>query len=192
MPAPGGEVTLLLGQLREGKQEAANQLIPLIYGELRRMAGAYMKQERAGHTLQATALVHEAYMRLVGEQQGPWQNRAHFFAIAAHTMRQVLLDHARRRRADKRGGTRARKVEFDANLLISEDKLEDVIALDEALERLARIDPRQSRLVELRFFAGLGVEEVAEVMGLSTVTIKREWRSARAWLYQDLATARSG
>jgi RNA polymerase sigma-70 factor, ECF subfamily len=192
MPAPGGDVTLLLAQLRQGNPEAANQLIPLIYAELRRMAGAYMKNERPGHTLQATALVHEAYMRLVGEQQTPWQNRAHFFAIAANTMRRVLLDHARVRHAGKRGGTRARKVEIDANLLISEDKLEDIIALDEALERLARIDPRQSRLVELRFFGGLDLEETAEVMGLSATTIKREWRSARAWLYQDLATARSG
>jgi RNA polymerase sigma factor (TIGR02999 family) len=192
MPAPGGDVTLLLAQLRQGNPEAANQLIPLIYAELRRMAGAYMKNERPGHTLQATALVHEAYMRLVGEQQPPWQNRAHFFAIAANTMRRVLLDHARVRHAGKRGGTRARKVEIDANLLISEEKLEDIIALDEALERLAGIDARQSRLVELRFFGGLDLEETAEVMGLSVATIKREWRSARAWLYQDLATARSG
>jgi RNA polymerase sigma factor (TIGR02999 family) len=191
MPAPGGDVTRLLGLVREGNQDAANQLVPLIYGELRRMAGAYMKRERPGHTLQPTALVHEAYVRLAGEHQIDWQNRAHFFGIAANTMRKVLLDYARRRHADKRGGTRARKVDVDAELLVSDDKLEDLIALDEALQRLAQIDPRQSRIVELRFFAGLDMEGIAEVIGLSEVTIKREWRSARAWLYGELATTRS-
>ena len=188
MAASGSDVTLLLAQLREGNREAANDLIPLIYNELRRMAGSYMQHERPGHTLQATALVHEAYVRLAGEQQGPWQNRAHFFAIAAHTMRQVLLDHARRRHAGKRGGNNARKVEIDEVLLIAEDKLEDVIAIDEVLERLALIDPRQSRLVELRYFAGLSVEEAAEVMSVSPRTIKREWRSAKAWLHRELAS----
>ena len=186
MSAPGDNVTLLLAQLREGNQDAANQLIPLIYAELRRMAGAYMQRERPGQTLQATALVHEAYLRLVDGQQGPWQNRAHFFAIAAHSMRQVLVDHARRRHADERGGASARKVAFDVDLLIAPDRLEDVLAIDEALERLAAIDPRQSRLVELRFFVGLDVEEAAEVMGISPVTIKREWRSAKAWLHREL------
>jgi RNA polymerase sigma-70 factor (ECF subfamily) len=186
MPSAGDNVTLLLAQLRDGSQDAANRLIPLIYTELRRMAGAYMRREQPGHTLQATAVVHEAYMRLVEGQQGPWQNRAHFFGIAAHTMRQVLVDHARRRHAGKRGGPSARKVAIDDALFIAPDKLEDVIAIDEALERLAAIDPRQSRLVELRFFAGLNVEEVAEVMGISPVTIKREWRSAKAWLHREL------
>jgi len=186
MPAPGDNVTLLLAQLREGNQDAANQLIPLIYAELRRMAGAYMQRERPGLTLQPTALVHEAYMRLVDGQQGPWQNRAHFFAIAAHTMRQVLVDHARRRQAGKRGGAGARKVAMDVDLLIAPDRLEDIIAIDEALERLAAIDPRQSRLIELRFFVGLNVEEVAEVMGISPITVKREWRSAKAWLHREL------
>jgi RNA polymerase sigma factor (TIGR02999 family) len=137
------DVTLLLTQLREGNQEAANRLVPLIYSELRRMAGAYMRGERPGHTLQATALVNEAYMRLVGGQPVEWQNRAHFFAIAAHTMREVLLDYARRVRADKWGGNDARRVELDEDLSIASDKLEEVIAIDEALERLDRIDPRQ-------------------------------------------------
>jgi RNA polymerase sigma factor (TIGR02999 family) len=190
MPGYGGEVTLILARLREGRQEAANELVPLVYGELRRMAGAYMQHERPGHTLQATALVHEAYMRLVGEESVEWQNRAHFFAIAAHTMRQVLLDYARRRHADKRGGINARKVDIDAELLVGENTLEDVIAIDEALERLAAIDPRQSRLVELRFFAGLSVEEAAEVMGISAVTVKRDWRMAKAWLHRELAAAK--
>ena len=190
MATPGSEVTMLLAQLREGNPDAANELIPLIYNELRRMAGACMQHERPGHTLQATALVNEAFVRLAGRQQGPWQNRAHFFAIAAHTMRRVLLDHARCRHAGKRGGRNARKVEIDEVLLISEDKLEDVIALDEVLERLESIDPKQSRLVELRFFAGLSVEEAAEVMSVSTSTIKREWRSAKAWLHRELAKAK--
>jgi RNA polymerase sigma factor (TIGR02999 family) len=186
MPASGDNVTLLLARLRDGHQDAANQLIPLVYAELRRMAGAYMQRERPGQTLQATALVHEAYMRLVDGQPGPWQNRAHFFAIAAHTMRQVLVDQARRRHAGKRGGASARKIAIDVDLLIAPDRLEDVLAIDEALERLAAIDPRQSRLIELRFFVGLNVEEVAEVMGISPVTVKREWRSAKAWLHREL------
>jgi RNA polymerase sigma factor (TIGR02999 family) len=186
MPASGDNVTLLLARLRDGNQDAANQLIPLVYAELRRMAGAYMQRERPGQTLQATALVHEAYMRLVDGQPGPWQNRAHFFAIAAHAMRQVLVDHARRRHAGKRGGASAREVAIDVDLLIAPDRLEDVLAIDEALERLAAIDPRQSRLIELRFFVGLNVEEVAEVMGISPVTVKREWRSAKAWLHREL------
>ena len=190
MPASAGDVTGLLAQLREGKQDAAQALIPLIYADLRRMAGAYMQGERRGHTLQSTALVHEAYVRLTGGEPVEWQNRAHFFAIAAHTMRQVLLDYARRRHADKRGGTGACKVDLDAELLVGADSLENVIAIDEVLERLAKIDPRQSRLIELRFFAGLSVEESAEVMGVSAVTIKREWRSAKAWLHRELATAK--
>jgi RNA polymerase sigma factor (TIGR02999 family) len=153
------------------------------------MAGAYMRGERPGHTLQATALVNEAYMRLVGGQATQWENRAHFFAIAAHTMREVLVDHARRHGAGKRGGD-ARRVEMDDELSIVAGKLEDVIAIDEALQRLAEIDPRQSRLVELRFFAGLNVEEAAEIMGISPKTIKREWRSAKAWLHRELDTVK--
>lgn len=186
MPATGDNVTMLLARLRDGDQDAANRLIPLVYAELRRIAGAYMQRERPGQTLQATALVHEAYMRLVDGQQGPWQNRAHFFAIAAHTMRQVLVDYARRRHAGKRGGSSPRKVAIDVDLLIAPDRLGDIIAIDEAVERLAAIDPRQSRLIELRFFVGLNVEEAAEVMGISPITVKREWRSAKAWLRREL------
>jgi RNA polymerase sigma factor (TIGR02999 family) len=187
MAGSGGDVTRLLAQLREGNREAADRLVPLVYDELRRMAGAYMQRERPGHTLQATALVHEAYMRLVVRE--PAQNRAHFFAIAAHTMRQVLLDYARRRGADKRGAG-ARKVDLDGEVFVAAEALEDVIAIDEALTRLEQIDPRQSRLVELRFFAGLDVEEAAEVMGVSATTIKREWRSAKAWLQRELSAAK--
>jgi RNA polymerase sigma factor (TIGR02999 family) len=189
MPA-SGDVTLLLTQLREGNREAANQLMPLIYSELRRMAGSYMQRERAGHTLQATALVNEVYLRLVGGETVPWQNHAHFLGIAAHAMREVLLDYARRHIAAKRGGKGAQKVEMNVELRGVSSKIEKVIAIDEALERLERIDPRQSRLVELRFFVGLDVEEVAEVMGVSPTTVKREWRSAKAWLHRELATGR--
>ena len=192
MPDSDGSVTQLLFELREGNQEAANRLVPLVYGELRRMAGAYMQRERPGHTLQATALVNEAYMRLAGDAPGQWQNRVHFFAIAAHTMRQVLMEHARRRHAAKRGGIEARKVDIDAELLIDDRKLEDVMAIDELLQRLAQIDPRQSRLVELRFFGGLNLEESGEVMGVSPTTLKREWRLAKAWLSREWGSAKSG
>ena len=191
MPAPSSEVTLLLAEFREGNQEAANRLMTLIYSELRRMAGSYMQRERPGHTLQATALVNEVYIRLVGGETAPWQNRAHFFGIAAHAMREVLLDYARRHIAGKRGSKDAYRVEIDVELRGVSPKIEDVIAIDEALKRLERIDPRQSRLVELRFFAGLDVEEAAEVMGVSPTTVKREWRSAKAWLHRELATGRS-
>jgi RNA polymerase sigma factor (TIGR02999 family) len=192
MSAPDGQVTLLLTELREGNQEAANQLMPLIYSELRKMAGSYMQRERPGHTLQATALVNEVYMRLAGGATAPWQNRAHFFGIAAHAMREVLLDYARSHVAGKRGGKDAQKVDLDAEQLRGiSPKIENVIAIDEVLQRLERIDPRQSRLIELRFFAGLSVEEAAEVMDVSAVTIKREWRSAKAWLHRELAAVRA-
>lgn len=187
-----GEVTRLLAQLSAGHRDVAEQLVPLIYEELRRIAGAQMGRERAGHTLQATAVVHEAYLRLAGEQHVTWQNRAHFFAIAAKTMRRVLLDYARHRHAEKRGGSNAKKVELDAELLVGDDRLEDVVAVDEVLARLAKMDPEQARIVELRFFAGLTVEETAEVMGISGSTVKREWRLAKAWLDRELATAKSG
>jgi RNA polymerase sigma-70 factor (ECF subfamily) len=193
MPEPGGDVTQLLGELRSGNREVAAQLVPLIYGQLRRIAGAQMGHERPGHTLQATAVVHEAYLRLAGGQDGgqeiPWQNRAHFFAIAAKTMRQVLLDYSRQRHAGKRGGEGARKVELDAELLVGDDRLEDVVVVDEALGRLSELDPQQGQIVEMRFFAGLNVEETAEVLGISPSTVKREWRIARAWLQREMGAA---
>ncbi len=191
MPEPNGEVTRLLGALREGDNEASDRLIALVYAELRRLAGSYMQRERKDHTLQATALVHEAYMRMVGSQAAP-ENRAHFFGIAANTMRQVLLDHARRHRAAKRGGEGTHKVDLEAHLMISEGALDDVIAIDDALEQLAAIDPRLTRLIELRFFGGLSVEEAAELLGISMITAKRDWKSAKAWLHRYLATAKSG
>ena len=191
MPESQGDVTLLLDQLREGNQEVVNRLMPLVYGELHRMAAAQMRREKVGHTLQATALVNEAYMRLAGEAEGKWQNRAHFFGIAANSMRQVLRDHARMRHAGKRGGSQAQKVNLDAELLVGEESLEEVLVVDELLGRLERLDPRQGRLVELRFFAGLTEDETAEAMGLSTATIKREWRSAKAWLNREMASGRA-
>jgi RNA polymerase sigma factor (TIGR02999 family) len=191
LPEAGGSVTALLGRLRDGRTDVADQLVPLIYDELRRIAGAQMRRERVGHTLQATAVVHEAYMRLAGEQEIQWQNRAHFFAIAARVMRQVLLDYARQRRAEKRGGEAAQKVEIDAELLVGPNRIEDIVAMDEVLTRLSDLDQLQGRIVELRFFGGLSVEETAEVMDISDSTVKREWRSAKAWLHRELASAGS-
>src|SRR5882724_7322196 len=176
MAAPSGDVTLILQQLRADQPDVAHQLFPLIYKELQRIAGAQMSRERPGHTLQPTAVVNEAYLRMVAfPQEIPWQNRAHFFAIAAKIMRRVLLDHARQRTAGKRGGEGARKVEINAQLLVQDDRLEDVLALDEVIGRLSEMDPQQGRIVELRFFAGLNVDETAEVMGISASTVKREW-----------------
>lgn len=190
MPDTAGDVTRLLQQLRAGQPEAADRLVPLIYAELRRIAGAQMAHERHGHTLQATAVVHEAYMRLAGEQDIEWQSRAHFFGIAARTMRRVLLGYTRQRQAGKRGGQDARKVDMDAELLVGDNRLEDVVAIDEVLTRLSAMDEEQGRIVELRFFAGLNVEETAEAMGISPSTVKREWRLARAWLDRELASAK--
>jgi RNA polymerase sigma factor (TIGR02999 family) len=190
MPDAGGDVTALLGRLRAGNQDVAGQLVPLIYDELRRIAGARMRRERAGHTLQATAVVHEAWLRLAGEQEIQWQNRAHFFAIAARAMRQVLLDHARQRHAEKRGGEGTQKVEMDVDVLAGgASRIEDIVAIDEVVTRLSELDQQQGRIVELRFFAGLSVEETAEVMGISESTVKREWRIAKAWLHRELASA---
>ena len=180
-----GDVTRLLHQLGSGNQAAADELVPLIYDELRRLANACMRRERPGHTLQATALVHEAYLRLLGQREVEWNNRAHFFAVAATLMRRVLLDHARKRHTAKRGAA-PHKATLEEGLLVADEHLEDVIIMDECLTRLAAIDPRQARIVELRFFAGLDVEEIAAVMEISTATVKREWASAKAWLHREM------
>lgn len=178
-------VTILLNKLREGDQNVLNQLVPLVYAELRRMAGAYMKHEGAGHVLQPTALVNEAYLRLAGSPNN-WQNRAHFFAIAASTMRQILLDYARRKHAGRRGGADAQSVNFDDNMLVEANTLQTVIEVDELLRRLEQIDQRQARVVELRFFGGLNDEETAEVMGISESIAKFEWKTAKAWLAREM------
>jgi RNA polymerase sigma-70 factor, ECF subfamily len=180
-----GEVTRLLAELRAGDGKAPGELVELVYAELRRLAASCMRRERPNHTLQATALVHEAYFRLVGQREVEWQSRAHFFGIAAQTMRRILLDHARDRRAAKRGGG-ARQVTLDDALMVTDDHLDNVLVLDESLRKLALKDAAQSRLVELRFFAGMTVEESAEVLGISTATVKREWSHARAWLLRDM------
>jgi RNA polymerase sigma factor (TIGR02999 family) len=185
MGSSPGEVTNLLIQLRHGNRDAESRLMPLVYGELRRLAGRYMRGERPGHTLQATALVHEAYLRLVGHQEVDWQNRAHFFGVAASLMRRILVDHARAKLAKKRGGA-DQKVSLDEAVLVQPETSPQFLALDEALERLAKRDPRQARIVDLRYFGGLSEEETAEVLGISVRTVKRDWNVARAWLYQQL------
>ncbi len=181
-----GEVTNLLIQLKKGNREAQSRLIPLVYAELRRVAARYMRGEQPGHSLQATALVHEAYLRLAGQQDISWQNRAHFFGVAANIMRRILVDHARAKQARKRGGS-IQKVSFDEAVLVQPEPPRDFLALDEALERLAQRDARQSRVVELRFFGGLSEEEAAEVLGISVRTVKRDWAVARAWLYKEIS-----
>jgi RNA polymerase sigma-70 factor (ECF subfamily) len=184
MAEPAGEVTRLLGELSRGRREVEADLIPLIYRELRRLAAAQMKRERPGHTLQPTALVHEAYLRLAG-QHADWHNRAHFFAVAAQAMRRVLLDYARQRHAGKRG-SQAQQVTLEDCLAATSRPLDEVLAVDECVTRLAAIDPRQARLVELRFFAGLSLEESAQALGVSEITAKRDWASAKAWLSREL------
>jgi RNA polymerase sigma-70 factor, ECF subfamily len=179
------EVTGLLLDWSNGDRAALDKLVPLVHDELHRLAHHYMRQERAGHTLQTTALVNEAYMRLIDQRSVRWQSRAHFFAIAAQLMRRILVDYARSRRYAKRGGE-ARQVTFDESVLVSPQKGAELIAVDDALTDLAARDSRKSQIVELRFFGGLNIEETAEVMGLSASTVQREWRSAKAWLYEAI------
>jgi len=180
------EVTQLLIDWSSGDQTALDKLLPLVDEELRRLAHRYMTRERAGHTLQTTALVNEAFLRLINRRKVNWQNRAHFFGLAAQLMRTILVDHARSHACAKRGGG-AFKHELDEAATVSQDKASEVLALDEALKQLAIIDPDQARIVELRFFGGLTVEEAAEVLSISPATIKREWSTAKAWLYRELA-----
>lgn len=183
---PTHQVTQLLIAWSNGDKTALDKLMPLIHEELLRLAHHYMSRERRGHTLQTTALVDEAYLRLVNRKEVRWQNRAHFFAIAAQLMRGILVDHARSHAYAKRGGG-ARKIELEEATVVSKERAAEVVALDEALKELATFDPQQSRIVELRFFGGLTIEETAEALGLSPATIKREWRSAKTWLYQELS-----
>jgi RNA polymerase sigma-70 factor (ECF subfamily) len=184
-PPDPARVTALLEEARAGRAEAIDALLPLVYAELRRVAAAYLRRERPGQTLQATALVHEAYLRLMREQHVGWQNRSHFCAIAANSMRQILVERARARHAAKRGGDWAR-VSLHEGLVGAEEPGVDIEALDEALERLEARDPAQARLVELRYFGGLTIEETAAVLGVSPATVKRSWMVARAWLKKEL------
>ena len=182
---PTHQVTQLLIAWSNGDKTALDKLMPLIHEELLRLAHHYMSRERPGHTLQTTALVDEAYLRLVNRKEVRWQNRAHFFAIAAYLMRGILVDHARSHAYAKRGGG-ARKIELEEATVVSQERAAEVVALDEALKELATFDPQQSRIVELRFFGGLTIEQTAEALGVSPATIKREWGSAKAWLYHEL------
>jgi RNA polymerase sigma-70 factor (ECF subfamily) len=165
--------------------------MPLVYGELRRLAHHYLRSERSDHTLQSTALVHEAYARLVGQNIPEWQNRAHFFGVAAQLMRQILVDYARQHRAEKRGGELCKLALDDVEVQARPADV-DVVALDDALQHLARIDPQQSRVVELRFFGGLSIEDTSEVLGVSPSTVKRDWNTARVWLYREMDRTTSG
>lgn len=184
-PAPPGEVTRLLLAWRHGDPEALERLIPLVYEELHRMAERYLRRERQGHTLQPSAIVNEAYLRLLGRQSSDWQNRAHFFAVAAQSMRRILVEHARHRDAKKRGGQGARYL-LDT-VALTEPRAVDLIALDEALAKLTAMDPEQGRVVELRFFGGLTEEETAEALSVSSRTVKRKWVAAKTFLYRELS-----
>jgi RNA polymerase sigma-70 factor (ECF subfamily) len=178
--APEG-ITQLLINWRNGDNAALDQLMPLVYEELRRLARGFMRKERRDHTLQTSALINEAYLRLVDQDETNWQNRAHFLAVAAQIMRHILIDHARGYRYEKRGAG-AQRVGLDEAMVFSEERAAELVALDEALTSLATVDPRKSRIIELRFFGGLNIDETAEVMELSPTTVQREWRAARAWL----------
>jgi RNA polymerase sigma factor (TIGR02999 family) len=189
MDTSPGEVTRLLADASQGNREALSALMPLIYEELRAIAARHLRAERPNHTLQTTGLVHEAYLRLIDQNQ-TWQNRAHFFAIAAMAMRRILVDYARASRAEKRGGQKTVLPLEEALVVAADESWPDLIELDWALSRLAKIDERMARLVELRFFGGLTVEETAAVLGISPRTIKREWRVARAWLRREITGTR--
>lgn len=177
-------VTDLLLAWNEGKATALDELMPLVYGELRRLAQHFLNTERSGHTLESTALVNETYLRLIDQQRVSWRNRAHFFAIAGQQMRRILVDYARAQKAEKRG--QGRKLTLGAAAGLGEELDVDLIALDQALEKLAALDPRQSRMVELRFFGGLTIDETAEVLAVSSATVRREWTMAKAWLYGQI------
>ena len=184
-------VTRLLVDWGKGDQRALDKLTPLVYQELKRLAAHYLRRERREHTLQSTAVVHEAWLRLIDQRQVHWQNRAQFFALAAEMIRRILIDHARSRQAAKRGDG-AVKLSLDDALATPQQRDLDLVALDDALQDLAQLDPQQGRLVELRFFAGLTIEECAEVLGVSPANVKREWAAARAWLYREISARARG
>ncbi len=189
MPPDSDQVTTLLLDWRQGNAAARDQLLAVVYNELRRLASHYLRPERRDHTLQPTALVHELYLRLFAKAETiTWQNRAHFFAVAAQTLRRILVDHARAHRAEKRGGTQV-KLSLTAAQGWAEERVEDLVALDEALDRLAQLEPRAAQVVELRFFGGLQEDEVAEVLEVSPITVKRDWKVARAWLLSQLLSS---
>jgi RNA polymerase sigma-70 factor, ECF subfamily len=184
---PTRSVTQLLQAWRSGEQAALDQLLPIVQGELHSLAQRMMSRETPGHTWQTTELVHEAYLRLAGQHDTVWQDRAHFFAVAAQVMRHLLVDHARAKQMDKRGGD-LQRVSLDENAVVALERSAELLALDEALDRLAEFDTQKSRIVELRYFGGLTVPEVAEVMGIAAITVKREWARAKLWLQREMQT----
>ncbi len=184
-PASSARVSELLVSWGHGNQDAREALIPLIYDELRRLARRYLRRERPDHTLESAALVHEAYLRLVRQEPFQWQNRAHFFGVAAQLMRHILVDHARNRLAAKRGAG-APRLTLDPKIALPQKREVDLVVLDDALNRLASLDPEQSRIIELRFFGGLSIEETSVVLGISPATVKRNWTTARAWLQREM------
>jgi RNA polymerase sigma factor (TIGR02999 family) len=179
-------ITEILHDWNDGKQEALDALLPLVYDELHRQAARYLRRERVGHTLQPTALINEVYLKLIDQRDVNWQNRAHFFGIAAQVMRRILVDYAKSRHREKRGGANETLPLEAAEFAISHGKTVDLVALDEALTRLAELDHRQANIVELKFFSGLSIEETAEVLGVSPATVKNDWKSAKAWLFQEM------
>jgi RNA polymerase sigma factor (TIGR02999 family) len=183
-----GEVTQLLARWKGGERDALDRLIPLVYEELRLIAGRFLRRERRGSTLQPTALVHEAFLKLVDQTRTDWQSRAHFFGVAATIIRNILVDHARARQTAKRGGPRP-AISLDEAVALPQQRDLELIAVDDALLSLSRFDPQQARIVELRFFAGLSIEETAEVLGISPSTVKREWALAKAWIFHTLSKA---
>lgn len=185
MAPADADVTSLLNRLADGDLEAEAKLVPLVYEELRRLAASRLRRERPNHTLQATALVHEAYLKLADQRNVKWQNRAQFFAVASQAMRRILVDYARARQRNRRGGRQA-QVALDEVCVVSRQPSDEMLAVDESLARLEKVDPRQARIVELRYFGGLTVEEIAELLGISGKTVTREWHVAKAWLYGDL------
>jgi RNA polymerase sigma factor (TIGR02999 family) len=187
-PSPAGKVTELLLELSGGNRAVVDELVPFLYRDLKRIAAAQLRNERPGHTLQVTALVHEAYLKLVDQSQVHWQNRAHFFGVAAQVMRRILLDYAKGRARGKRGGD-LRRTSLDEALTVSYDRAYELVEIDEALQRLEALDQRQAKVVEMRFFGGLSVEETAEALGVSEPTVKREWAMARAWLHREISPA---
>ncbi len=185
-PHESREITRMLREWSNGKPEALDSLLPLVYAELHRQAARYLRRERRDHTLQTTALVHEAYLKLIDQREVNWQNRAHFFGIAAQAMRRILVDYAKARHREKRGGIGEDLPLEEAALVVSEERSVDLVALDEALTRLAEFDERQARIVELRYFSGLTIEETAEVLRISPATVKSDWNVAKAWLRHEI------
>jgi RNA polymerase sigma factor (TIGR02999 family) len=190
--ADSSDVTILLERINEGDGKAPEELLPLVYGELRKLAQRYMQNERADHTLQATALVHEAYLRLVDWEKVSWQNRAHFFAVAAAVMRKILVDHAREKRAAKRDFGQKLSLDEAISFPNKKEREVDLIGLDEALEKLSKFDKTQSKIVELRFFGGLTIEETAHALKISPATVKREWTVAKTWLHREISREIAG